>query len=212
MDAIARTETKSAEVDVFTLETGRLFPETKQTLAASQARYGLPIRAVTPDPEEVLNLVAQDGIFGFREALENRKRCCEIRKVHPLNKALKGAGAWITGIRREQTGSRSRMPFAEWDEAHDLIKVNPIADWSAETLEAYIAEHDVPVNPLHAQGFPSIGCQPCTRAVAPGEDPRAGRWWWENQDKKECGLHMSPMRQAHLEGAQRQDQKEPQPA
>ncbi|XSG80886.1 MAG: phosphoadenylyl-sulfate reductase [Methyloligella sp. ZOD6] len=207
LDAIARADKGEAEFDIFTLQTGRLFRETEETLVRSEERYGLPIRAVAPDPKEVLELVSQDGIFGFRQSIENRKRCCEIRKVHPLNKALAGAGAWITGIRREQSGNRSNMPFAEWDEGHGLIKINPLADWSADKLDAYVAEHDVPVNPLHAQGFPSIGCQPCTRAVQPGEDPRAGRWWWENEDKKECGLHMSPIRQAQFE-----DQKETQPA
>lgn len=208
LDAIAHADKGDALFDVFTLATGRLFPETEETLAVSETRYGLPIRAVAPDRKEVLQLVARDGIFGFREAIENRLRCCEIRKVRPLNKALAGAAAWITGIRRDQSGSRATIPFAEWDSAHGLIKINPLADWSAEKLDAYIAEHDVPVNPLHERGFPSIGCQPCTRAVRPGEDPRAGRWWWENEDmKKECGLHANPVAQAHI-----QDQKEPQPA
>jgi phosphoadenosine phosphosulfate reductase len=213
LDAIARAEGSEGEFDVFTLQTGRLFPETEETLVRSEERYGLTIRSLHPDPKEVLELVAQDGIFGFRHAIENRKRCCEVRKVRPLNKGLAGAGAWITGIRREQSGNRSNMPFAEWDEAHNLIKINPLADWSADELDAYIAEHDVPVNPLHDQGFPSIGCQPCTRAVRPGEDPRAGRWWWETEDKKECGLHVSPGAGSDpVAHADRQDRKEPQPA
>ena len=213
LDAIARIGKAEGEFDVFTLQTGRLFPETEETLVRSEERYGVPIRSLKPDPKEVLELVAQDGIFGFRHAIENRKRCCEIRKVRPLNKGLAGAGAWITGIRREQSGNRSNMPFAEWDETHGLIKINPLADWSAEQLDAYIAEHDVPVNPLHDQGFPSIGCQPCTRAVRPGEDPRAGRWWWETEDKKECGLHVGPGAQSDpVPHADLQYRKEPQPA
>jgi phosphoadenosine phosphosulfate reductase len=181
-----------ADVDVFTLDTGRHFPETLETLEASERRYRLRIRVVAPDAREIAALVARDGIFGFRLAVENRKACCEVRKVRPLKRALAGAAGWITGLRREQSAERAAVPFAAWDGAHRLVKVNPIADWSLERLEAYVADNDVPVNPLHAQGFPSIGCQPCTRAVKPGEDIRAGRWWWENEDGKECGLHNRP--------------------
>lgn len=188
-DAIARSK---APVDVFTLDTGRHFPETLETLQESELRYGLRIRVVVPDAREVEELVARDGIFGFRLAVENRKACCDVRKVRPLRRALEGAAGWITGLRREQSAERATVPFAAWDGEHQLVKVNPIADWSLERLEAYIAEHKVPVNPLHAKGFPSIGCQPCTRAIRPGEDIRAGRWWWENEDGKECGLHNRP--------------------
>ena len=127
-------------------------------------------------------------------AVENRKACCEIRKVRPLNRELKGAQGWIAGIRREHSADRAHVPLAAWDEAHALIKVNPVADWTSQELTAYIAANNVPVNPLHARGFVSIGCAPCTRAVQPGEDPRAGRWWWEHEDKKECGIHMNPNR------------------
>jgi len=189
LHAIAAT---GAAADIFTLDTGRHFPETLETLEASERRYRLKIRVVAPDAAEVEALVARDGIFGFRLAVENRKACCEVRKVRPLKRALAGAAGWVTGLRRDQSAERAAAPFAAWDGEHRLVKVNPIADWSLDQLEAYIAENDVPVNPLHAKGFPSIGCQPCTRAIKPGEDIRAGRWWWENEDGKECGLHNRP--------------------
>jgi phosphoadenosine phosphosulfate reductase len=189
LNAIAAS---GAPIDVFTLDTGRHFPETLETLDASENRYGLKIRVMAPDAREVEELVARDGIFGFRLAVENRKACCDIRKVRPLKRALEGAAAWITGLRREQSADRAHVPFAAWDPEHGLVKLNPIADWSLEQLEAYVAANNVPVNPLHARGFPSIGCQPCTRAIKPGEDIRAGRWWWENEDGKECGLHNRP--------------------
>lgn len=181
--------TEEARVDVFTLDTGRHFPETLETLFETEARYGIRVRVVFPDAKEVEDLVAEDGIMGFRYAIEARKACCEIRKVRPLNKALAGASAWITGLRREQSQGRAEVPFAQYDTTQKLIKLNPIADWTLATLEAYVEKNNVPVNPLHAKGFPSIGCQPCTRAVLPGEDIRAGRWWWENENAKECGLH-----------------------
>jgi phosphoadenosine phosphosulfate reductase len=184
--------TSGVPIDVFTLDTGRHFPETLETLEASEQRYGVKIRVMTPDARGVEELVARDGIFGFRLAVENRKACCEVRKVRPLKRALAGASGWVTGLRRAQSAGRAAVPFAAWDADHSLVKVNPIADWTLEQLEVYIAEHKVPVNPLHAKGFPSIGCQPCTRAIKPGEDIRAGRWWWENEDGKECGLHNRP--------------------
>ncbi len=178
-----------ADIDVFTLETGRHFPETLDTLEESIARYGVPIRIVAPEAAELEALVARDGINGFRQSVENRKACCDVRKVRPLNKALKGATGWITGLRRDQSAGRGSVPFAERDASTGLIKLNPIADWSLEQLKAYIGANEISVNPLHTRGYPSIGCQPCTRAVRPGEDIRAGRWWWENEDGKECGLH-----------------------
>ena len=181
--------TQEARVDVFTLDTGRHFPETLETLFETEARYGIRVRVVFPEAQEVEDLVAEDGIMGFRYSIEARKACCEIRKVRPLNKALAGASAWITGLRREQSLGRAHVPFAHYDPAQKLIKLNPIADWTLAALEAYIEQKSVPVNALHAKGFPSIGCQPCTRAIAPGEDIRAGRWWWENENAKECGLH-----------------------
>lgn len=195
LHAIAATE---RSFDVFTLDTGRHFPETLETLEASELRYGLKVRVVFPDAADVEMLVARDGIMGFRQSIEARKACCDVRKVRPLNKALAGAAGWITGLRRDQSQGRAHVPFAAWDAEHQLVKLNPIADWSLEQLEAYIEEHAIPVNPLHARGFPSIGCQPCTRAIRPGEDIRAGRWWWENEDGKECGLHNRPKpKEAH---------------
>lgn len=178
-----------AEIDVFTLDTGRHFPETLDTIAASEARYGLRIRLVAPDAREVETLVARDGVLGFRASIEARKACCDVRKVRPLDRALEGANGWITGLRRGQSSGRGDIPLAEHDASHDRIKLAPLADWPLARIEAYVESNAVPVNPLHARGFPSIGCQPCTRAVLPGEDIRAGRWWWESEDGKECGLH-----------------------
>jgi phosphoadenosine phosphosulfate reductase len=180
-----------AEIDVFTLDTGRLFPEVLETVELSELRFRTRIRLVVPDAAEVEELVARDGVFGFRQSVDNRKSCCEVRKVRPLNRALQGAQGWITGLRREHSDARAEVPLAEWDQDRGLIKVNPVADWSTDRLMDYIAAHNVPVNPLHARGFVSIGCAPCTRAVEPGESPRAGRWWWENEEKKECGLHIN---------------------
>jgi len=179
-----------ADVDVFTLDTGRLFPEVLETIELSELRFRIRIRLVAPDAAEVEELVARDGVFGFRHSVDNRKACCEVRKVRPLNKALEGAQAWITGLRRKHSDTRAEMPLAAWDDGRGLTKVNPVADWSEEQLMSYISANNIPVNPLHARGFVSIGCAPCTRAIEPGEHPRAGRWWWENEDKKECGLHV----------------------
>jgi phosphoadenosine phosphosulfate reductase len=186
LHAIAQS---GAEIDVFTLDTGRHFPETLETLDRTGQRYGLRIRVVAPDTDDVEGLVARDGVLGFRLSVGARKACCDVRKVRPLRRVLAGAAGWITGLRRSQSPGRAEIPFAAWDDEHGLVKVNPIADWTTAQLDAYIAAKDIPVNPLHARGFPSIGCQPCTRAIRPGEDIRAGRWWWENEDGKECGLH-----------------------
>ena len=179
-----------AEFDVFTLDTGRLFPEVFETIELSELRFRLRIRLMAPEAQEVEDLVARDGVFGFRQSVANRKACCEVRKVRPLNRALDGAQGWITGLRREQSDARAEVPLAAWDAERGLIKVNPVADWSTEQLMGYLNANAVPVNPLHEKGFVSIGCAPCTRAIQPGEDPRAGRWWWETEDKKECGLHV----------------------
>ena len=189
LHAIAASGTK---IDVFTLDTGRHFPETLDVLEESENHYGLKIRVMFPDAREVEELVARDGINGFRTSVDNRQTCCDIRKVRPLNRALSGAAAWITGLRRDQSQGRAHVPFAVYDGAQKLIKLNPIADWTLATLEGYVSANKIPVNALHAKGFPSIGCQPCTRAIKPGEDIRAGRWWWENEDGKECGLHNRP--------------------
>jgi phosphoadenosine phosphosulfate reductase len=179
-------------IDIFTLDTGRHFPETLDTLFETEARYGIKIRVMFPDAAEVEELVSNDGIMGFRYSVDARKACCDIRKVRPLNRAMKGASAWITGLRREQSQDRAIVPFATYDSAQKLVKLNPIADWTLAQLESYVAANKIPINALHAKGFPSIGCQPCTRAIAPGEDIRAGRWWWENENGKECGLHVAP--------------------
>lgn len=190
--------TTGVDVDVFTLDTGRHFPETLATLAATEKHFGIKIRVMEPEAKELDELIARDGEFGFKTSVDARKACCEVRKVIPLNRALKGAAAWITGLRRGQSAGRAEIPFINWDENTGLFKINPLADWSEQQLEAYISSNAIPVNPLHAEGFASIGCQPCTRAIAPGEDLRAGRWWWENEDGKECGLHNRPR---HLEVA-----------
>jgi phosphoadenosine phosphosulfate reductase len=186
LHAIAKT---GAPVDVFTLDTGRHFPQTLGTIEASERRYGSRIGIVAPDAQSVEALVARDGIGGFRRSIEARKACCDVRKVQPLKRALKGASGWITGLRREQSPLREFIPFCEFDAGLGLLKFNPLADWSMETLAVYVRVNNIPVNPLHAMGFPSIGCQPCTRAVRPGEPLRAGRWWWENAEHNECGLH-----------------------
>ena len=188
LHAIAKS---GAEIDIFTLDTGRLFPEVLETVELSELRFRRRIRLVAPDAQEVEELVNRDGVYGFRQSVEYRKSCCEIRKVRPLNRALEGAQGWISGLRRVHSDARANVPMAEWDADHGLIKVSPVADWSTDTLNAYIEANNIPVNPLHALGFVSIGCAPCTRAIQPGEDPRAGRWWWENEDKKECGLHVA---------------------
>jgi phosphoadenosine phosphosulfate reductase len=186
LHAIAQTK---SNIDIFTLDTGRHFAETLQTLEASEQRYGLRIRLLAPDRIDLEQLVARDGVLGFRHSIQARKACCEVRKVRLLERGLKGAAVWITGLRRAQSLGRSAVPFASWDAGTGLIKLNPLADWSLERLQHYLSANDVPVNPLHARGFPSIGCEPCTRAVRPGQDIRAGRWWWESEDGKECGLH-----------------------
>ena len=141
-----------------------------------------------PDTAELETFVSARGLFSFRESIEERKACCELRKVRPLQRALQGVDAWITGLRREQSQNRKAMRIVEWDEGYGLLKVNPLIDWSLDATVAYLAANEVPDNPLHRQGFISIGCAPCTRAIAPGEDARAGRWWWESSGK-ECGLH-----------------------
>lgn len=176
-------------IPVFTLDTGRLFPETYDLIAETSKRYGLPIHVLSPDAAELERMVAAHGINLFRDSVAARKRCCEIRKLHPLRRALTGLDAWICGLRQGQSANRADVEAVEWDVANGLAKVNPLAHWSAERVRAYIAENDVPYNPLHDAGFPSIGCAPCTRAVAAGEDERSGRWWWEDDGRRECGLH-----------------------
>lgn len=178
------------DIALATLDTGRLFPETYDVWAATEARYGLRIRAFAPHAEAVESLLAGDGVDGFRRSIEARKACCGVRKVEPLGRALAGASAWVTGLRADQSADRSALAFVESDAARGLVKVNPLLDWSRDRVADFVARHDVPVSALHARGFLSIGCAPCTRAVAPGEPERAGRWWWEAQAQKECGLHV----------------------
>jgi len=187
LDLIWRREPRPR---IFFLDTGRLPRETYDTLAAVQDRYGLPIEVYCPRTESVRALLAAKGPDSFYESLENRLECCRIRKVEPLGRALAGASAWITGLRREQGATRGGLAAFQWDEANGgLVKVNPLVHWSLDQVRAYVLARGVPCNPLHARGYPSIGCAPCTRAVQPGEDPRAGRWWWERPEHKECGLH-----------------------
>jgi phosphoadenosine phosphosulfate reductase len=178
-------------VDVATLDTGRLFPETYDVWARTERRYGTRIAAVTPDRTDVEALIARQGIDGMRSTVAARLECCAIRKVEPLARVLDGAAAWITGLRADQSAARARISAASFDEEHRLIKTNPLFDWTRERTVDFVRDHGVPYNALHDRGFLSIGCAPCTRAVAPGEPERAGRWWWEQEDKKECGLHVA---------------------
>ncbi len=178
------------DIDVVTLDTGRLFPETYATWEESEQRYGRRIRVVYPDTGALERLIAAQGINGFYRGKEARVACCDVRKVEPLARALAGAQAWITGLRADQSAARSRLEIVAADRARNLLKFNPLIDWSRQAAQDFAAAHQVPVNPLHQKGFPSIGCAPCTRAVRPGEPERAGRWWWEDESKKECGLHV----------------------
>jgi phosphoadenosine phosphosulfate reductase len=179
---------KNLPIQIFSLDTGRLFPETLDLLARTEAKYQTRISLYYPEILSVENLVAEIGINGFYNSVENRKSCCHVRKVEPLKRALAGNDVWVTGLRAEQSANRSEMKRLEWDEANQILKYNPLLDWSFEELISYIEVNRIPYNPLHDQGFISIGCAPCTRAISPGENPRAGRWWWE-ESKKECGLH-----------------------
>ena len=182
-------------IRVFTLDTGRNFQETYSTWNKTLLHYGKPIEVFAPNGAAIEELTRYKGPNSFYESVENRKECCNVRKVEPLARALVGQQVWVTGIRAEQSGNRQAMHPAEWDAGHQLIKVHPLFDWTWAQCEAFAQQHAIPVNPLHRQGFVSIGCAPCTRAIAPGEDFRAGRWWWENADAKECGLHTTAAHQ-----------------
>ncbi|WP_312223970.1 phosphoadenylyl-sulfate reductase [Rhizobium rhizoryzae] len=177
-------------INVSTLETGRLFAETVALIAETEERFDLSIKRYVPEQDDIDAYAAQYGLNGFYESVEARHACCHVRKLKPLAKALEGAQIWITGLRRGQSGNRATTPFAEYDADRNLLKINPLADWSLDQINAYVEREAVPVNPLHARGYPSIGCEPCTRAIKPGEPERAGRWWWENDEKRECGLHV----------------------
>lgn len=174
---------------IFTLDTGRVFPETYSLISRTNDRYDINIQIFFPDYKAVETMVNKKGINLFYESIENRKECCRIRKIEPLKRAFSGLGAWICGLRREQSVTRNDMQVVEWDANNNLIKINPLINWTEQQVWDYIKANNVPYNVLHDKGFPSIGCQPCTRAIKPGEDIRAGRWWWENPDQKECGLH-----------------------
>ena len=183
--AIAST---NSAIEIFTLDTGRQFQESYELMDLTIKKYSLSLKTYFPSTPAVEKLVAEKGFNSFYTSVENRKECCFVRKMEPLNRAIGGAKVWITGLRAEQSENRADMPIIEWDENRQLFKINPLIDWSFETLEKYLVEHKIPQNPLHKKGFVSIGCAPCTRAIAEGEHPRAGRWWWENS-QKECGLH-----------------------
>jgi len=174
---------------IFTLDTGRLFPETYDVIAATNQKYNTKIEVFFPDATKVQNMVNEKGINLFYESIENRKLCCHVRKMEPLERAFAGMSAWICGLRREQSVTRKDTQYVEWDVNNQLVKINPLNLWTEQQVWDYIKQNDVPYNLLHDKNFPSIGCQPCTRAVNPGEDVRAGRWWWELPENKECGLH-----------------------
>ncbi len=177
-------------IGVFALDTGRLNEETYQVAERISERYGLSIDWYFPKHEAVEQLLRAKGAYSFRDSLENRHECCRLRKVEPLGRALSGLKGWVTGMRKEQSTTRTALPCIEIDVLHGgLVKINPLANWSEAQVWDYAKEHRLPVNKLHAQGYPSIGCAPCTRAISEGEEPRAGRWWWENPEHKECGLH-----------------------
>jgi phosphoadenosine phosphosulfate reductase len=200
--------TAGLDIEVVTLDTGRLFPETYELWAQTEEKYERRIKAFAPNGELVEKLVEDQGIDGFRHSVEARKACCGVRKVEPLSRALAGTVAWVTGLRAEQSENRQETSFAAYEPSYGLVKLNPLADWSTRDVARYIADKAVPYNPLHDRGFPSIGCAPCTRAVRVGESERAGRWWWENDVKKECGLHLRPATPAPAEPLLRHDRKE----
>ncbi len=187
VDMLARVDPSAR---IVTLDTGRLPQETYNVIDATRERYGVAVDVFFPRAEAVQAMVAEHGTNLFYHSIENRKLCCGVRKIEPLRRALSGLDAWMTGLRREQSVTRTALHAVEWDEANGLIKVNPLVDWTLDDTWNYIREHNVPYNALHDRGYPSIGCAPCTRAVEPGEDQRAGRWWWEHPETKECGLHV----------------------
>lgn len=181
-------------VPIFTLDTGRMFPETYDLIQRTNAHYNISLRVMFPERQRVEEMVNTKGLNLFYESVENRKLCCNIRKIEPLKRALEGMEMWITGLRREQSVTRLATGIVEWDEGNGLLKLNPLADWTNKQVWDYIRQHNVPYHALHDKGFPSIGCQPCTRAVAEGDDIRSGRWWWEQPESKECGLHNRPVK------------------
>jgi len=187
---------RKLDIEVITLDTGRLFPETYALWAETEQRYGRRIRAIYPNQAALESLVARQGIDGMYDSKEAREACCDVRKVRPLDRALAGHAAWITGARADQTAVRRDAGLIGFDAGRQLIKFNPLYDWTREQVLAEARANRVPVNPLHEKGFASIGCAPCTRAIAPGEPERNGRWWWENESSRECGLHLPRLRKA----------------
>lgn len=180
-------------VNVFSIDTGRLHEETYRLIAEYRRRYGITVQLVTPDAEELGSMLTLHGPNLFYEDTLKRKLCCEIRKVRPLKRRLATLDAWVTGLRRDQTARRGNIDKVALDEEHGgIVKLSPLVDWRKEQVFEYASQHNVPLHPLYAQGYPSIGCQPCTRPVRPGEHSRAGRWWWEDDEDKECGMHVSP--------------------
>ncbi|NII25041.1 phosphoadenylyl-sulfate reductase [Pseudoflavitalea sp. X16] len=177
-------------ISVFTLDTGRLFAETYSVWSSTNAKYQSNVKAYYPNNTLLEEFVQEKGPNAFYESVDNRKQCCFIRKVEPLKRALKGNAVWVTGLRAEHSPDRHNLTVLEWDESNQVIKYNPLLHWTTEQVRKYIDDNNVPYNPLHDKGFVSIGCAPCTRAIRPGEDFRAGRWWWEDAAKKECGLHV----------------------
>jgi phosphoadenosine phosphosulfate reductase len=176
------------QIDIFTVDTGRLPESTLELLARIERRYQRRIRVVFPEAQRVQNYVADHGINGFYQGLAQRQACCHIRKVEPFQRAIVGYNAWVTGVRHEQSAERAEVRALEWDGRYRLQKVNPLLEWSHAEVWNYIRQEKLPYNPLHDAGYPSIGCAPCTRAVQPGQDSRAGRWWWEDPESRECGL------------------------
>ena len=178
-------------IEMFSLDTGRLPQETYDLMQEVRTRYDVPLKIYFPDSALVEAYVAKNGVNGFYDSVDNRKACCHMRKVEPLKRALAGKKAWVTGMRHEQAVTRGSLEVESFDADHGLQKFNPLLDWTNEEVWEYIRHNDVPYNKLHDQFYPSIGCAPCTRAVTPGEDIRSGRWWWENPENKECGLHVA---------------------
>ncbi len=178
------------KANIFTLDTGRLPPQTYSVMDATNLKYGVKVNVFFPKTDEVEELYQTQGINGFYESIENRKKCCYIRKIAPLKRALSELDIWITGLRASQSITREDLNVVEYDEANNIIKINPLLNWSEDDVWEFVKSNKIPYNSLHDQGFPSIGCAPCTRAVEPGADVRSGRWWWENPEHKECGLHI----------------------
>lgn len=187
-DLIAKNNFRG--IEIFSLDTGRLPPETYDLMQKTTEHYRRKIKVYFPKSEGVESYVRINGINGFYDSIAQRKDCCYVRKVEPLSRALEGKKAWLTGMRREQAPTRQDLGESEFDKEHNMQKFNPLIDWTQEDIDTYIEKFNVPYNALHDQGYPSIGCAPCTRAIQPGEDVRAGRWWWESADHKECGLHV----------------------